>query len=245
MTAPRHFLPALTFSALAFAALGPAQAQLDTAPDVNASGATAPAPATSIYGTPSADTRVAQARTGMGMDSSSSMRTSDSYSLLPWTRRGYFGINIGDAKFKTGCGTAAFGCSNPDASLRLSTGGLFNDTLGMEIGYLYTGAASRGGGDTSAQGVDLSLVVRAPVGPFNAFLKGGAIYAQTRVTADALSGLPTGKRSGWGGKYGAGVGFDLTPTQGVVLEWSRAELQFPGADRQNFDSTSLGYVVRF
>jgi hypothetical protein len=84
------------------------------------------------------------------------------------------------------------------------------------------------------------------MGPVNIFAKGGAIYAQTKVSSDVLSGVPSGKHSGWGGIYGAGVGFDFTPSSGVVLEWSRSELRFPGiSDRQNVDTTSVGYIHRF
>jgi hypothetical protein len=126
------------------------------------------------------------------------------------------------------------------------TGGLVNEWFGVELGYMNTGKAHRAGGDTSAQGVNMSLVARAPMGPVNVFAKGGAIYAQTKVSSDGLSGVPSGKHSGWGGIYGAGVGFDFTPTSGVVLEWSRSELRFPGIDsRQNVDTTSVGYVHRF
>ena len=170
----------------------------------------------------------------------------DGYSLLPYTRRGYVGINLGQADFKNGCGAGGFACDRPDASVSLYTGGLFNDWFGMELGYMNTGSASRAGGRTRAQGVNLSLLARAPLGAFNVFAKGGAIYAQTKVSADPLSGVSAGARRGWGGTYGAGMGFDFTPASGVVLEWNRSQLRFPGnGAREDVDTTSLGYIYRF
>jgi hypothetical protein len=126
------------------------------------------------------------------------------------------------------------------------TGGLFNEWLGMELGYTHTGSAERAGGMTRAQGINVSLVARAPLGAFNVFAKGGAIYGETSVSTGPLSDVTAGKRRGWGGTYGAGVGFDFTPTSGVALEWTRREFLFPGnGGRQNADITSLGYVHRF
>jgi OOP family OmpA-OmpF porin len=172
--------------------------------------------------------------------------TRSDYSLLPGTRRGYVGLNIGKPEYKTGCGNALAGtCADPDARLHLYTGGLMGDWVGVELGYINEGSAARGGGNTRAQGVNLSLVLRAPIGQFNAFAKGGATYGRTRVTAAPLTGIAEGKASGWGRSYGLGVGFDFTPTSGIVLEWSRNRYHFPGDVRQDVDATSLGYVHRF
>lgn len=188
--------------------------------------------------------RVAQAGTSSG--SGSSYARDDGYSLLPYTRRGYFGINLGKPEFNTSCGTGLYSCDDPSTGVSIYTGGLFNDWVGMELGYMNTGKADRAGGSTRAQGVNVSLVLRAPLGPFNVFAKGGAIYGQTQVSSELLSGVSDGKRRGWGASYGAGVGFDFTPSSGVVLEWSRNEFRFPGRDgRDEVDTTSLGYVHRF
>lgn len=171
---------------------------------------------------------------------------SDGYSLLPYTRRGYIGLNLGKPEFDVNCGVGGFACDDASVGGYLYTGGLINDWLGMELGYLHTDDADRGGGVTRARGVNLSLLVRAPLGPVNVFAKAGAMYGQTRVSADALSGIVSGSRRGWGGTYGAGLGFDFTPTSGVVLEWSRYEMRFPSVnDRQDLDMISLGYVHRF
>lgn len=177
---------------------------------------------------------------------SSAWSRDEGYSLLPYTRRGYVGINAGMPDFNTSCGNGAYACDNPDVGLSVYTGGLVNEWFGVELGYMHTGQARRAGGDTSAQGVNLSAVLRAPMGAFNVFAKGGAVFAQTKVSTGVLSDVPAGKRSGWGSIYGLGAGYDFTPTSGVVLEWSRSDLRFPGIDsRQNLDTTSVGYIHRF
>lgn len=173
-------------------------------------------------------------------------RSSDGWSLLPGTRRGYAGINLGRPELDRGCGANAnLGCDDADWRLHVYTGGLFNDWLGAEVGYLYEGEAQRAGGETRAEGINLSAVARAPLGQFNVFGKLGATYGRTRVSADPSSGIATGRDRGWGRSYGAGVGFDLTPTSGVVLEWSRNRFRFPGGVRDDIDAASLGYVHRF
>lgn len=57
--------------------------------------------------------------------------------------------------------------------------------------------------------------------------------------------MPTGKDSGWGASYGAGVGLDLTPATSVVLEWARHDFHFAGIGKQDVALTSLGLKYRF
>jgi hypothetical protein len=187
------------------------------------------------------------AGTGTGGRASVSGSTGDAgYSMLPYTRQGYVGINIGQAKFDTACGIVPYGCDDSKVSGYFYTGGLINDWLGVELGYMNTGKAERAGGRTRAEGVGASLVARLPMGQFNLFAKGGGMYAQTKVSAGPLSGVDTGKRRAWAPTWGGGAGFDLTPNHGVVLEWNRARLRFPGeGDRRDVDTTSVGYVYRF
>jgi OmpA-OmpF porin, OOP family len=257
----RH--PARPWLALALAAGAlAAQAQTSTgatgAADAAGTGPGGSSAATPPAGTPGStityDTRspsgtMAQAGTSSGNSGSMGSgwsRPSDTYSLLPYTRRGYIGLNLGKPEFDLDCGLG-FSCDDPNVGGYLYTGGMFNDWFGAEVGYLYTGKGDRAGGSTSAQGLNLSLVLRAPIGPVNAFAKAGGLYGQTRVSTDPLAlDVSSGKKRGWGASYGLGVGFDFTPTSGVVLEWSRYELRFPGASgRDNVDMTSLGYVHKF
>lgn len=201
---------------------------------------------------------LAQTGTGAGSGASGSMSPSstttpgsayalgrDGYSLIPMTRQGYVGLNIGRPEYKLPCGSGNPACDDPSASGYLYTGGLANDWLGVEVGYFYGGKAERAGGHTKAQGLNLSGVLRAPLGAFNVFAKGGVIYGQTDVSASSASNVQGGRERGWGASYGAGVGFDFTPQSGLVLEWARREFRFPGTGRQDLDTTSLGYVMRF
>lgn len=248
MIRSRHAVHALALAA-ATLALATAHAQVTPSSDPNAQPGSTNPPAVASpgigYGYGSASpVRVAQASSSTS--SSNAYARDDAYSLLPYTRRGYFGINLGRADFKTSCGTGLFSCDNPKTGVNIYTGGLFNDWVGMEIGYMNTGKADRAGGSTRAEGINVSAVLRAPLGQFNVFAKGGAMYGQTKVSSSLLSGVPEGKRRGWGPVYGGGVGFDFTPTSGLVLEWSRAEMKFPGGGgREDVDTTSLGYVHRF
>jgi hypothetical protein len=180
---------------------------------------------------------VAQAGTGMS--------SRDSYSLLPYTRRGYIGLNIGRPEYTSSCGVGGFACDDPSASVHLYTGGMFNEYVGLEFGYLNMGKADRGGGDAKAQGLNLSLVGRAPLGPASVFVKAGTTYGRTTVSANPASGLVSGKESGWGGSYGAGVGFDVSNNGTVVLEWTHQDFHFAGTGREAVKATSLGYVYRF
>lgn len=170
---------------------------------------------------------------------------SSSWSAIPYSSHGYFGINVGKPDYENGCGVGGFSCSDSTTSFNLYTGGMFNNYFGAEIGYVNFGKAKRGGGRTEAHGINLSLVGRVPVGPVHLFGKVGTTYGRTEVSASALSGIPSGKESGWEGSYGAGVGFDLSPRSSIVLEWARHELRFAGVGKREIDTTSIGYLHRF
>ena len=198
------------------------------------------------YGSSGSGSSMGSGMSGSGTGSSAYGGSGpDAYSLLPFTRRGYVGINVGRPELKAGCGSGPYGCDDPDASVHVYTGGMVNDWLGAEVGYLNTGKADRSGGSTRSQGVNLSAVAKLPLGAFNVFGKVGATYGETRVSSGLLSRVPEGKRRGWGASYGAGVGFDFTPSSGLVLQWDRHEFTYPGRDRENVDITSVGYVHRF
>ncbi len=188
------------------------------------------------------------AQTGPGSDGrspSASSSRGEGWSILPGTRRGYLGLNVGRSDYgDLSCGIG-FSCDDSGTRTHLYTGGYFNDWLGMEVGYLNEGKVDRSGGSTRAEGINLSLVGRVPLGAFNVFGKAGATYGRTRVSASPLSGITEGRERGWGPSFGAGVGFDITAGSGVVLEWTRNDFHVPGGGRSNIDGASLGYVHRF
>lgn len=226
MNTPRERFPFVPKAALASLALALA---------AGSAFAQSPVPAPGESGSPSTS-----GGTGFGRAWSSA----DGFSILPFTRKGYVGINLGRSEFDTAC-SVGDDCGNPDLSGRLYTGGLVTEWLGAEVGYMNSGTASRSGGDTRVQGLDLMLVGRVPLGKLNVFAKAGAVYGEAKVSTGLLSTTTAGTRRGWGPAYGVGVGFDFTPASGVVLEWTRHEIPFPGLDRQSVDTTTLGYVHRF
>lgn len=189
----------------------------------------------------------AQTTSGPSTSSSSGSASSsgrDGMSLLPFTRRGYVGINLGRPDYKLGC-VSGYSCNDPNFGFHVYTGGLFNDWIGAEVGYLRFNNADRGGGEVRLEGANASVVVRAPLGQFNVFAKGGVTYGRTRVTADVVSGVTPGRKRGWGGSFGAGVGYDFTPNHGAVIEWTRHDFEYPDGDRRDADMISGGYVYRF
>lgn len=167
-------------------------------------------------------------------------------SWLPYTNNGYIGLNVGRPKYSTSCGSAVFNCDDPSAAANVYVGGMFNSFLGAELGYLHMGDADRAGGTTRAQGVNLSLVGRIPVGSmFSVFGKLGTTYGRTRTEAMAGSGITGGKDSGWGGSYGVGASIDFTNNWSAVLEWQRHRFHFAGDQRDYVRTTSLGAKYRF
>jgi OmpA-OmpF porin, OOP family len=191
-------------------------------------------------------TALAQQTQSGGMTAPSASSRSEGYSLLPYTRSGYVGINVGRSDYDDfSCGSGLFGCDDGGTRVNGYIGGLINDWAGVEVGALYEGDVDRYGGKTRAEGVNLSLVGRVPLGAFNVFGKVGATYGRTRISADALSGVQSGRARGWGNSFGVGAGYDITRNHGVVLEWSRNEFKLPGGDRRDIDGTSVGYVYRF
>ena len=177
--------------------------------------------------------------------SAGAVATDTRTSWLPYTHSGYVGVNVGKSAFDADCGAGGFSCKADRPSVHVYTGGMFNEFLGLELGYRYLGQAERGGGRTEAQGVGLGLVGRLPAGPFHVFAKAGLAYTQSRVSATPASLLPTGSSRGWAGTYGAGVGWDLTPSSTLVLEWDSLELPFAGAGKQSVENTSIGFVHHF
>lgn len=171
---------------------------------------------------------------------------SDSRSYLPYTQRGYIGMNLGRTQFDLPCGLGSISCDkNTNLSFGIYTGGMFNEWLGLEVGYLYTGKADRAGGSTSAQGVNALLVGRVPLGQFNVFAKAGGVYGRSRVTTNAESSFYSGAVWGGGAAYGAGIGYDFDRNNGVVLEWQRNKFKMPPDGHPDSDTTSIGYVYRF
>ncbi len=193
-------------------------------------------------------TTVAQAGNNMNMTASerrASAPGEGNFSVIPYTSHGYIGLNLGRSDYNLGCGVGGFGCDTKDNAVNIYTGGMFNRYFGAELGYVNLGKMDRAGGRTEAQGINLSLVGRVPLGAVQLYGKVGSVYGRTEVTANPLSGIATGKRSDWVPSYGAGVGFELSPRSVILVEWNRYDLKFAGTGKREVETTSIGYMHRF
>ena len=166
-------------------------------------------------------------------------------SYLPGTTEGYVGLNVGQSKYDLRSGTGGFGSDDSATGFKIYTGGYFHPNLGVEVGYLHMGSADRVGGRTRAQGVNLSLVGRAPLTEqYDVFGKVGTTYGRTRTNGYEGFGVATGKDDGFGLSYGLGVRWNFTPQWSAVLEWERHRFHFADG-RSNVNLTSLGVQYRF
>jgi OmpA-OmpF porin, OOP family len=168
-----------------------------------------------------------------------------SFSVLPYTQQGYVGINVGVADFTNSCGSTPLSCDNPEVAFHVYTGGMFNPWLGLELGYLNTGNGDRAGGKTKAEGGNISLMGRLPLGAFNLFAKAGGTYARTIVTADPASGVVAGRVKAWAPSASVGAGYDFSTNATVVLELNQSNYRFAGIGREVVRTLSAGYVYRF
>lgn len=164
------------------------------------------------------------------------------YSLLPFTTRGYVGVNLGRSDYDAGCG-AGFPCDSGDFAWKAYTGGRLNEMLAIELGYVNFGKVNRNGGSTEAHGVNLSLVGTLPLGEMaNLFAKVGTTYGRTDQSG--VAGSPNGKEDGFGLSYGVGIGFNVTPQVQLVGEWERHRLDFVRG-KNDVDMLSVGLRYRF
>lgn len=96
----------------------------------------------------------------------------------------YMGLNAGQSDFPVGNGTGLYSADRRDVAYSVYAGSYFNQNFGLEFGYLDLGGVNRAGGRTKADGINLSLVGRLPLGgSFNLLGKLGTTYGRTEVTS--------------------------------------------------------------
>jgi len=184
----------------------------------------------------------AQAQTS---SSSTSPARADRSSWVPYTQDGYVGISGGRSKYDLSSGPVGLASDNSDSALKLYTGGFFHPNMGVEFGYIDAGKAHRLGGDTKAHGFNLSLVGRAPLSEqFDVFGKVGTTYGRTRTSAQAGTGVQTGKEDGFGLSYGLGARWAFTPQWAAVVEWENHKFKFSDGDA-DVKLTTVGVQYRF
>lgn len=160
--------------------------------------------------------------------------------------RSYLGLNLGRSHYGVDCGGTAFVCDTSDRSVKITAGAMPGNYWGVEVGYLDLGTIARAGGKTKAQGLNVSVVGKAPVAQqFSVFGKVGATYGRTETSSASTSGIAAGTEHGLGLSYGAGLSWDFTPRLSAVLEWESNDFRFANGGRDPVRSTSLGLQYRY
>lgn len=158
----------------------------------------------------------------------------------------YAGLNAGKSDFSLGSGIGNFTSDKRDTVYSIYAGSYFNPNLGLELGYTNLGKINRAGGNTKAEGANLSLVGKLPLGPsFNLLGKLGATYGRTDVSSAPGSGVVSGNESGFGVSYGLGAEYSFNPNWSAVLQYDAYDLKFPGSGRERVSSATAGLRYRF
>ena len=134
------------------------------------------------------------------------------------------------------------------AAYNLSAGSYFTSNVGVEVGYTDFGRINRAGGQTRADGFNLSLVGKLPLAPsFNVLGKIGTTYGRTEVSALAGSGITRGSDVGFGLSLGLGAEYMVTQNWSGVLQYDVHDLRFAGgaSDRDRIGVTTLGLRYTF
>jgi OmpA-OmpF porin, OOP family len=161
------------------------------------------------------------------------------------TGRSSLGLNVGSSRIAAGCGTTALICDNPDRAARFYANAMIGNHWGVEVGYLDLGRIAAAGGQMRAQGLNLSLVGKAPVWQsLGVFGKFGTTYGRTESSVLG-AGPAYGPDQGFGLSYSAGVSFAFTPRLSATLEWESTDFRFAGSGRDPVRSTSLGLQYRY
>lgn len=157
----------------------------------------------------------------------------------------YLGLSLGRSSYNLSCPTTSLTCEDTDTAVRVYGGAMMGNHWGVEIGYLDLGRIAREGGQTKAQGLNLSLVGKAPlVSSLGGFGRLGATYGRTETSATSAA-IAAGTEKGFGLSYGAGLSYDFTPRLSATLEWDSNDLRFSGGTREPVRSTSLGLQYRY
>lgn len=159
----------------------------------------------------------------------------------------YIGFNAGRSNFKNlGNGTGLFGSNQRDTSYSLSGGTYFNDNFGVELGYSAFGRVARAGGTTDAEGINLGLVAKAPLGDqFNLLGRIGTTYGRSNVSSAPGSGVVGGRASGFGLSYGVGAEYAFNTNWSAVLQYDEYNINFANSGRSKINTTSVGLRYRF
>lgn len=163
----------------------------------------------------------------------------------PYGNRAPLGLNLGRSQSAYPCGSTALFCDSSDRSERLYANTMIGKFWGVEMGYLEAGRTPIRAGEGRTQGLNLSLIGKAPLGQsLRVYGKLGATYGRTDTSLLGAIALASPEH-GFGLSYGAGVSFAFTPRLSATLEWDSNDFRLPGAGRDSVRSTSLGLQYRY
>lgn len=158
----------------------------------------------------------------------------------------YIGLNVGESDFRVGNGTGIFGSESHDTAGGVYVGSYFTPNFGFEFGYTDFGRIDRAGGRTEADGINLSVIGKMPLGEkFNLLGKVGTTYGRTEVSSLAGSGIVAGKETDWAWSYGLGAEYNFNPQWSAVLQYDEHDLKFVGGERDRISALTLGVRYRF
>lgn len=159
----------------------------------------------------------------------------------------YVGLNIGRSDFAINTGFGGFPSDKRDTVYNIYSGTFFSPNFGLELGYTHFGKIDRAGGTTKAEGVNLSLVGKVPLGSsgFNLLGKVGPTYGRTDVSAVPFTGISSGRETGLGISYGLGAEYVFSPQLSAVVQYDEHQLKFINAGRDRVGAATLGVRYRF
>lgn len=159
----------------------------------------------------------------------------------------HVGFNAGLTDYKLNDGTGLFGSDNNSTAYNVYVGSYFVDSnIGVELGYSDFGRVHRAGGNTRADGINLSLIGRLPIGEtFSLLGKVGGTYSRTDVSSAPGSGVASGSDSGLDWSYGVGAEMALNRQWSGVLQYDEHRVTYAGNVNDRIKVTSLGVRYRY
>jgi OmpA-OmpF porin, OOP family len=159
--------------------------------------------------------------------------------------QGQLGLSLGKSRVSLPCTGIAFLCDDRDRATQLAAGPRVGGFWGLEMSHLNLGnVAHAAGAATQAQGLNLSLVGKAPLGQsLKLYGRVGTTWGRADTSANA-GAFALRSEQGFGFSYGAGLSYDITPRLSATLEWDSNDFRF-GGGRDPVRSTSLGLQFRY
>jgi OmpA-OmpF porin, OOP family len=160
----------------------------------------------------------------------------------------YIGLSVGSSDFsKPSNGFGIFGNDQRATAYNIDMGNYFiSPNFGMEVGYTDFGSVNRAGGTTKVDGINISLIGRAPMSSnVNLLGKVGTTYGRTDVSSAPTSGVTAGSERGFDWSYGIGAELLLSSQWSGVLQYDEHYVKFPGGSSDRVSAASLGLRYRY